>query len=253
MAAPGRAAALAVETNELTRPLYEEEAVELARWFATYRPNELAQMLGVSERIAAETQARFDAYCDPGRATMPALSAYTGVVFRQIDAPTLTTSDLSYAQGHLLITSFLYGLLRPLDLISPYRMEGRVRLTREAGEPTLFAWWRPRLTEQFISRIQAAGGTLINLASAEMQQLFDWRRVRSEVRVVTPEFVVRRGDRLRTVTVYAKQCRGAMTRHILTHRPETPEALCETGVMGFGYDEALSDADRLVFVKEERP
>lgn len=252
MASPAKAAALHTPTDDHTEPAFAAEAAGLARRFAGYSAEELAGILSVSPAIATTNHERFRAIVAGDAARMPALSAYTGMVFRHIDALTLTTEAITYAQGHLLITSFLYGLLRPLDLISPYRLEGKVRLADEPDEPSLFAWWRPRLTEWFIERIKEAGGTLVNLASAEMQQLFEWQRVCREVRVVTPEFYVRRGDKLKVVTVYAKQCRGEMTRFILTHRPETPETLYTWSALNFHFaPDAEADSDRLIFIKEE--
>ena len=87
------------------------------------------------------------------------------------------------------ITAFLYGLLRPLDGIKPYRLEGDVRLP-EKGGISMFDYWKPLLTDYFIEEIKNCGGVLINLASAEMKDLFDWKRVEQEVRVITPEFQV---------------------------------------------------------------
>lgn len=252
MATPAKVAALHTPPQAYIAPNFASEAAGLARRFAGYSAEELAGILSVSPAIAASNRERFRAIVADDAARMPALSAYTGMVFRHIDAPTLTAEAITYAQGHLLITSFLYGLLRPLDLISPYRLEGKVRLADEPDEPSLFAWWRPRLTEWFIKRIQEAGGTLVNLASAEMQQLFDWQRVCREVRVVTPEFYVRRGDKLKVVTVYAKQCRGEMTRFILTQRPDTPEALCTWSALDFHYAPCPeADSERLIFIREE--
>ncbi len=252
MASPAKAAALTVPDKALTRPHFEAEAIGLAKHFAAYSAAELADILGVSPRIAADNRKRFRAFFSSVRPTLPALSAYTGMVFRHLAAPTLGPDELTYAQGHLLITSFLYGLLRPLDLISPYRLEGRIRLAGEPSEPSLFAWWRPRLTEWFIGQIKAAGGTLVNLASAEMQGLFDWPRVCREVHVVTPEFYVRRGGKLKVVTVYAKQCRGEMTRFILCRCPESPEELSHFSALGFTCAPELEgETDRLAFIREE--
>ena len=117
----------------------------------------------------------------------PALLSYTGMVFKRIHPADFTPEDFSYAQKHLLISSFLYGLLRPLDLIRNYRMEGYVKLP-ELGGVTVFDYWKPLLTDLFISEIKRSGGVLVNLASGEMKDLFDWKRVCQEVRVITPEF-----------------------------------------------------------------
>ncbi len=166
---------------------------------------------------AAESALRLHRFLEPSQEPVPAVLAYTGIVFRYLHPETFTAADFSYAQRHLFITSFLYGLLRPLDGIRPYRLEGNVRLP-DADGPTRFAYWQPRLTDLLIKAVQADDGVLVNLASAEMKRLFDWRRVCASVRVVTPEFRVMDGGRLRSVVVYAKMCRGAMARFILQQR-----------------------------------
>ena len=140
---------------------------------------------------------------------------------------------------HLRITSFLYGLLRPLDGIKPYRLEGDVRLP-EKGGISMFDYWKPLLTDYFIEEIKNCGGVLINLASAEMKDLFDWKRVEQEVRVITPEFQVWKAGQPKTVVIYAKMCRGEMTRFIVKNRLECPEELKSFSWEGFVWDEIRS-------------
>ena len=180
---------------------------------------------------------------------MPAIGAYTGAVFKRILPKDFTADDFRYAQEHLRITSFLYGLLRPLDGIRPYRLEGDVRLP-EKGGITMFDYWKPLLTDYFIEEIKKRGGILVNLASGEMKDLFDWKRVESEVRVVTPDFQVWKGGKLKTVVIYAKMCRGEMVRHIIKNRIGCPEDLRGFSWEGFTFDEGRSTDNHLQFVLE---
>ena len=168
------------------------------------------------------------------------------MVFRHIAPQDFTAEDWAYAQSHLFITSFLYGLLRPADRIRNYRLEGHVRLPEEEDR-TLFAYWRARLTDVFISAIRQQGGILVNLASAEMKNLFDWTRVTREVRVITPDFYTYKGRRLSTVVVYAKMCRGEMTRFILKNRIENPEDLKNFEWEGYRFNPRESHDDHWVF------
>ncbi len=144
------------------------------------------------------------------------------------------------------ITSFLYGLLRPLDGIKPYRMEGDIRLP-ERGGMTMFDYWKPLLTDYFIANIKRQGGILVNLASGEMRDLFNWKRVEEEVRVITPEFQVWKGGQLKTIVIYAKMCRGEMLRYIIKNRIENPEDLKAFTWEGFAYDEGRSTDEHLQF------
>ena len=104
-----------------------------------------------------------------------------------------------------------------------------------------------KLTDAFLEKIKADDGILVNLASSEMKRLFDWKRICREVRVVTPEFRIREDDRLKTVVVYTKMCRGEMTRHILKNRIGDPQQLKAFEWEGFRQDAALSKADDWVF------
>lgn len=235
----------AVAAPRTTRPLFEAEAAGLALRLAALPAGELERMLRVNPRIAAENRRRYLAFHDAPQ--LPAIAAYTGVVFRHIAPAEFSPADFAYAQEHLSITSFLYGLLRPLDAIRTYRLEGDAVLPGR-GDETMFSYWQSRLTDDLLGRIHADDGILVNLASGEMKRLFDWKRVCREARVITPEFRVREGDRLKTVVVYTKICRGEMTRHILKNRIADPATLRSFEWEGFRLDPALSKGDDWVFV-----
>ena len=204
-----------------TSPLYGAQAGELAGQLATLSTEELAKILRVNHRIAATNRLRYSRFHDNAERALPALAAYTGIVFKRIAPADFTAGDFEYAQAHLNITSFLYGLLRPLDTIRTYRLEGDAVLPGD--------------------------GILVNLASSEMKRLFDWKRICREVRVVTPEFRIREDDRLKTVVVYTKMCRGEMTRHILKNRIGDPQQLKAFEWEGFRLNPTLSKADDWVF------
>ena len=168
-------------------------------------------------------------------------------MFKRIHPADFTAEDFRYAQQHLLITSFLYGLLRPLDSIQNYRLEGNVRLP-EHERKTMFEYWRPLLTDYFIDAIQQQGGILVNLASGEMKDLFDWEKVCREVQVVTPEFYTLKNGKPTTVVIYAKMCRGEMTRFILKNRITHPEQLKEFEWEGFSYCKTSSNKNTFRFI-----
>ena len=229
-----------------TSPLYGAQAGELAGQLATLSTEELAKILRVNHRIAATNRLRYSRFHDDAERALPALAAYTGIVFKRIAPADFTAGDFEYAQAHLNITSFLYGLLRPLDAIRTYRLEGDAVLPGR-GDETMFSYWQSRLTDDLLGRIHADDGILVNLASGEMKRLFDWKRVCREARVITPEFRIREGDRLKTVVVYTKMCRGEMTRHILKNRIADPATLRSFEWEGFRLDPALSKGDDWVF------
>ena len=227
-------------------------------------PMILAEMLGCSQQIAAQNKLRFMRFFEE-TTKMPAILAYHGQAYKHLKTETLTEKDLNYAQDHLCITSFLYGLLRPLDGILPYRMEGSVELPSGAGE-NMFGFWKSRLTDVLINAVRADDGVLVHLATEEYQHLFDWQRVRKEVRVVQPLFYVHKGrsssarllpevsegrkNDLKMPAVWAKTCRGAMTRFIIEHRIAKPDDLRAFSYEGFNYDSTLGEADYPHFIRQ---
>ena len=235
-----------VKTPLTTFPRFRKEAAEVALQMSQFSVGELERLLRVNAKIAVENYKRYQDFHSEATRELPALLAYTGIVFKRLSPKDFSDEDFRYAQDHLRLTSFCYGLLRPLDVIRPYRLEGDVRLP-EPGTRTMFEYWKPVLTDLFIEDIKKAGGILCNLASDEMRGLFDWKRVEREVRVVNPEFHVWKNGKLATVVVYTKMSRGEMTRYILKNRIESVDQLKTFAWEGFEFNEQLSDEKKYVF------
>lgn len=212
-------------------PAFQSNADSLALQMASYTPDELRSLLKVNGAIAKENWLRYQGFFDAST-RIAAAFAYDGMVFRRLAPETMSREELLYANDHLFIGSFLYGLLRPLDMINRYRLEGNVELPC-AGHKSLFDYWKPILTDWFIEKVKADDGILVNLASNEFKGLFDWKKVERELTVVTPEFKVEKDGKLRTVVIYAKMCRGAMARWILLSRPATIGELTAFDYEGF--------------------
>lgn len=240
-------AATIVPVPRTTRPAYEDRAVLLAAELATLSVDELSRLLKVNRTLAAENQRRYRRFHDAP--SLAAIAAYTGIVYKRIDPADFTPDDFEYAQRHLNITSFLYGLLRPLDAIRPYRLEGNAVLPGH-DERTMFACWQECLTDELIGRVRQDDGILVNLASGEMKRLFDWRRIRRELRVITPDFRIRDEERFKTVVVYTKMCRGEMARYLLRNRITDPDALKAFAWEGFRFDRERSTADDWLFTMQ---
>ena len=231
-----------------TTPLFQREAQSLASDMMQYPAETLAEMLGCSQAIASQNRLRYLRFNDQHE-PLPAILAYHGQAYKHLKAETLDPGTLQYAQDHLWVMSFLYGLLRPLDDIRPYRLEGHVELP-SAGDGTLFDYWKPRLTQALIDSVKADDGVLIHLATEEFQRLVDWQRVKREVRVVQPMFLVRKGDTLKVQAVWAKTCRGAMARMILQERLSVPEDLTAFQYEGYTFSPVSSELDQPCFIKE---
>lgn len=229
-----------------TQPRFSREAAEVALQMSQFSVEELERLLRVNPKIAVENYKRYQAFHSEEAKELPAMLSYTGIVFKRLDPKDFSPEDFLYAQDHLRLTSFCYGLLRPLDLIRLYRLEGDVQLP-EPGNQTMFEYWKPRLTDLFIREIKQSGGVLCNLASDEMRGLFDWKRVAGEVRIITPEFHVWKNGKPGTIVVYTKMCRGEMTRFILKNRIEDPELLKSFTWEGFELNDRLTNGGKLVF------
>lgn len=230
-----------------TQPYFIDEARQNVMDISQFSMEELGRLLKINSKLAAENYFRYHNFFSSEDKGLPAILSYTGMVFKRLAVKDFSDDDFRYAQEHLLITSFLYGLLRPLDVIKNYRLEGDVRLP-ERGNISIFDYWKPVLTDYFIAEIKKQGGVLINLASNEMKDLFDWKRVCREVRVITPDFQVYKNGKLSTVVIYAKMCRGEMTRFILKNRIENPEQIKSFEWEGFCYNENESSGDHFVFI-----
>lgn len=238
-----------VRIPELTCPLFEKEASDIILQLTEYNPDELKKMLHTTSRLAIENYNRFRLFHSDETPLSPALLAYTGIVFKNINPKDFTHKEFLYAQEHLRITSFCYGLLRPLDGIKPYRLEGDVTLP-ETGATSMFEYWCSRLTEPFLSEIQKNGSVLFNLASSEMKQLFNWKEIESKATVITPQFKVWKNGKLTTVVIYTKMARGAMTRFIIKNRIEKPDDLKTFSWEGFSFNDHLSDNTNFIFTQE---
>jgi len=227
------------EIPYITKPSFQLQANGNAMQMVAYSVDELQDMLHVNHEIAAENWHRFQTFHTKEN-RKPAVFCYDGMVFQKLAPETFSDDELRYANDHLLISSFLYGLLRPLDIVNKYRLEGNIVLPENDGK-SMFDFWKPILTDWFIRKIKADDGILVNLASDEMRNLFDWKRVKKEVTIVTPEFKIERNGKLKTIVIYTKMCRGAMTRYILKERITDIQLLKLFEYDGFKIDESEGD------------
>lgn len=220
------------EIPSCTEPAFRREAHEHAIQLAEYSVAELQTVLKCNHTIAAENRERYQHFFDETM-RVPAVFAYDGMVFRKLAPESLSDAALSYANAHLFIGSFLYGLLRPLDKVNRYRLEGDVVLPRNGV--SMFQYWKPILTDRLIEQVKTDDGILLNLASSEFKNLFDWKRVAKELTVISPDFKVEKDGKLKNVTIYAKICRGAMTRYAIENQITRTEQLQAFSYEGFAH------------------
>ncbi|GEK48023.1 peroxide stress protein YaaA [Halomonas pacifica] len=234
-----------------TQPDYLERSQALIEILRDYSPQRLSELMGISDKLAGLNAARFADWAPPfgPENAKPAAQAFQGDVYVGLEAASFDDEDNAFAQRHLRILSGLYGLLRPLDLIQPYRLEMGTKLENAAGKD-LYAFWRPLLTAE-LDKAVADSGTpvLVNLASNEYFKAIDTRKLRA--RVITPVFKDEKNGKLKIISFYAKKARGLMAAWMIRQRLEDPERLKEFDVAGYRFDAELSQGDTLVFTRPE--
>jgi cytoplasmic iron level regulating protein YaaA (DUF328/UPF0246 family) len=233
-----------------TAPDFQEDAVRLSKTAKNLTLKELKALMSISDDLARLNRDRFNAFAaEPDvSVTKPAALAFNGDTYQGLEAKTLTEDDLAWAQDHLRILSGLYGLLRPLDAIQPYRLEMGSRLKTRRGK-SLYDYWGDTIAKALNAQAEKVGtDALINCASQEYFGAAD--RAALKLRVITPVFMEVKDDKPRIVSFFAKRARGAMARFVVENRVTEAEGLKDFGSGGYAYDPDLSEGDKWVFLRD---
>ncbi|HMN04613.1 MAG TPA: peroxide stress protein YaaA [Flavobacteriales bacterium] len=234
------------QVSGATEPVFLAESGQLVERLRKFTIPKLQELMGISEELARLNHARYKEWEEAAR--KPAVFLFNGEAFRGLDAPSLAPDDLRFAQRHLRLLSGLYGVLRPLDNIAPYRLEMGTRLPVGKGIKDLYAFWGGQVTEELgRTLVKNKDEALVNLASTEYAKAI--RPAGLPVRMVTPVFKERTAKGLRVVMMHAKHQRGTMARWIIRHRMLEPEGLKEYDVDGYRYQREGSTADEWLFVR----
>lgn len=235
----------------LTKPRFADQAAELARIAKNLTAPELEKLMSISPKLAALNRDRFASYCPdaPETALAPAALIYAGDTYLGLEAKTLSSDAMTWAQQHLRILSGLYGLLRPLDGIQPHRLEMGSRLTNPRGK-SLYEFWGDRIAKALNEEAECMDtSVLINCASVEYFSAVDQTALKP--RVITPVFMELRNGTPKIVSFYAKKARGAMARFAAENHLTDPEALKAFDAGGYRHDPAQSSQDKWVFLRPE--
>ena len=230
-----------------TEPVYAQQAAALIEILRVKTPVEVAELMDLSDKLASLNVARYAAWQPQAdrHNSKPALLAFDGDVYDGLDARSLTAPDLRWAQAHLVILSGLYGVLRPLDALQPYRLEMGTRLANPQG-PDLYAWWGDTVAAYLDERLAEQGPpVLVNLASQEYFKVV--RRPVLQARVVDCVFEDWKGGAYKIISFHAKRARGLMARYAVTQRIRRVADLQGFDLGGYAYAPAVSGPDRLVF------
>ncbi len=231
-------------------PLFVKQSKVLIALLRTRSPQQIAELMHLSDKLSSLNVARYQAWSS--RATVhnarQALLAFDGDVYTGLDARSLGAEDLDWAQQHLCLLSGLYGVLRPLDLMQPYRLEMGTALANPAGKD-LYAFWAEAIADYLNQRLRAEHApVLVNLASQEYFKAVDTRRIKA--RVLECVFQDFHGGQYKIISFHAKKARGLMARFAIEHRLQQPEQLRAFDAQGYAWDAAASSVDRLVFRRQ---
>jgi len=222
--------------------IFEEQAEYLTKKLKTFGTRKLKSMMDISDNLASLNVERYTAMSFPFSKSnaKQAVFAFTGDVYQGLSAETFSDKDLEFAQEHLRILSGLYGVLRPLDLIQPYRLEMGTDWKITPAKKNLYVFWKKRLSE-YIKEEAKDSQFILNLASQEYAKAVDLKSL--DLPVIAPEFKEEKGDKFQMISFFAKKARGMMTAYAIKNRIKEPEQLLQFDYDGYGYNERLSDMD----------
>lgn len=234
-----------------TRPLFVKQSTELIGLLRKKSPQQLAALMGISDTLAQLNVARYQAWRPrfDAKNSKQAVLAFNGNVYGGLDASSLTPEQMQWMQDHVCILSGLYGVLRPLDWMQPYRLEMGTALENTHGS-NLYQFWGSQISEYLNQRLRReVAPVLVNLASREYFKAVDLKALKA--RVIECVFEEYRGGHYKVLALHAKRARGLMARYATKHRVLTPRQLERFNIEGYAFDAAASRPERLVFRRRQ--
>ncbi|VEC00943.1 Protein of uncharacterised function (DUF328) [Cedecea lapagei] len=239
-------------TDRYTQPElldYSQQLISVARKLSA---PQIASLMSISDKLASLNETRFHEWhptFTPKNAR-PAILAFKGDVYTGLQAEEFSEADFDFAQQHLRMLSGLYGVLRPLDLMQPYRLEMGIRLDNPKGKD-LYHFWGDTITEKLNQALADQGDNIVvNLASDEYFKAVKPKKLNAEI--IKPVFLDEKNGKFKVISFYAKKARGLMSRYIIENRLTKPEQLKAFNTDGYFYDEAASQKNELVFKRHEQ-
>jgi len=212
-------------------------------------PADIGSLMSISDKLAGLNAARFAEWQQNHNENnaKAAVYAFKGDVYTGLEIESLNEEDVLFAQQHLRILSGLYGLLTPLDLIQPYRLEMGTKLANPKGKD-LYAFWQGVITPVLQQAIDEQGGILINLASDEYYKSVQEQQLKAQI--IKPIFLDNKNGKYKVISFYAKKARGLMCRYLIQHRLSDVEQLKEFDLGGYWFDSASSTKTEFVFKRD---
>jgi cytoplasmic iron level regulating protein YaaA (DUF328/UPF0246 family) len=240
---------LATETH--TQPDFLDDACELIDQLKELEPHQVSNLMSISDKLGQLNAERFQTWHTPFTPdnARQAVLAFKGDVYTGLDAESFSSEDFSFAQKHLRILSGLYGLLKPLDLMQPYRLEMGTRFENTRGKD-LYAFWGSKITEALNQLLASDDKVLVNLASNEYFKSVQKKHL--DARLVTPQFKDWKNGQYKMISFYAKKARGLMCRYAIQNRITQADDLKGFNLEGYYFSEDQSDNNNWVFLRDEQ-
>lgn len=232
-----------------SQPVFLEEAQKIVSVLKKKKPEQLAQLMNISPKLAELNAHRFQLWQPPFTLenSWQALLMFNGDVYQEMKAPLFSPRQFEYAQQNLRILSGVYGLLKPLDLIQPYRLEMGIPISI-GSKKDLYDFWKSKITNHLKNDLeQDRGQTLINLASNEYFSVIDTKKLKA--RIVTPTFKESRNGQYHMISIFAKKARGLMCRFIIENQITDPEEIKAFDLGGYYFNNSLSKENNWVFTR----
>lgn len=231
-----------------TCPLYEEEAGALYASLHGITPQEVAELMNINSQLAYDVYQYIHAFALPKTPQRQAVLAYNGIAYQGLDAKTFSVNDFDFAQNHLVHISGLYGILRPLDKIKPYRLEMQIPLVNDKGK-NLYEFWTETISGYIAKQMADDDNVWINLASKEYAKAINRKLLPKGHQVITPIFKQYTDKGPKQIVVYAKKARGMMSRFIIQNKLTDIEDLKAFDTEGYSYSPQLSKNDEWIFIR----
>ncbi|MBK1888320.1 peroxide stress protein YaaA [Marinobacter sp. DY40_1A1] len=237
-------------TETYTQPDFLDDACELIDQLKELEPHQISNLMSVSDKLGQLNAERFQSWQVPfsPKNARQAVLAFKGDVYTRLDAQSFSEQDFNFAQKHLRMLSGLYGILKPLDLMQPYRLEMGTKFENKRGKD-LYAFWGDSLTREMNRLLKSDDEVLVNLASNEYFKSLKKKDL--EGRLITPQFKDWKNGQYKMISFYAKKARGLMCRYAILNRITDANDLKGFDLDGYYFSEDQSDKNNWVFLRDE--
>lgn len=233
---------------ENTNPLFASQRNEVIGLLQTLSPNEVMKLMKINRKQADEVVSHLQTFHHTQSPKGAAALTYNGIAYKGLDFATLSAEEIAFAQQHLLIGSAVYGWLRPLDEISPYRLEMEAKLPNAKGKD-MYAFWKDQLTDYLKVCLKEEDGVWLNLMSAEYSKAVNINQLPTNTKQITPQFLEETPQGFRQVVVHTKKARGLMARFVIQHQIASASDLQGFDTEGYRYIPHLSSPEEPIFAR----